>query len=76
MSKSKVRQFYCYKFNTKHLAKEKYDIKTNFNTAKKCGEIVSISDNQILRTIRDVKKIKYEKKMVDELYRERDWIKK
>lgn len=76
MSKSKVRQFYCYKFNTKHLAKEKYDIKTNFNTAKKCGEIVSISDNQILRTIRDVKKIKYEKKMVDDLYRERDWIKK
>lgn len=76
LSVNKIRQFYCYKFGTKHLAKEKFNIVTDFNTAKKSGEIIAINDNQILRTIRDLKGIVYDKDIVEELYSKRDFLKR
>lgn len=77
MPKSKTRQFYCYKFTTDRIAKSNYDIKNiYFNKAKENEEIIAITDNQILRTIRKIKGITYDKNLVDQLYAERNWIKK
>lgn len=70
------RQFFCYKFNTDRLKKFNYDIQINFNQAKQNGEIIAIADNQILRTIRDIKHIDYNKDLVEMLYKERDRLKR
>ena len=72
---TKKRQFYCYKFNTDRLKKFNYDIEIDFNSAKSNGEIIAIADNQILRTIRDIKKIKFDKQMVEDLYSQRNFLK-
>ena len=73
---TKTRQFYCYKFNTDRLRRFNYDIVVDFNTAKANGEIIAIADNQILRTIRDIKKIRFDKQTVEELYAERNRLKR
>ena len=76
MSKKTNRQFFCYKFNTDRLKKFNYDIEIDFNQAKANGEIIAIADNQILRTIRDIKHINFDKNIIESLYRERDRLKK
>lgn len=70
------RQFFCYKFNTDRLKKFNYDIEIDFNQAKANGEIIAIADNQILRTIRDIKHINFDKEVIENLYQERNRLKK
>lgn len=70
------RQFFCYKFNSDRLKKFNYDIEIDFNQAKENGEIIAIADNQILRTIRDIKHIEFDKNIIEKLYAEREFIKK
>lgn len=48
------RQLYTMKFQSSRLKKYKYDIKIDYYKALENGEIIALSDNQLLRTIRDV----------------------
>ena len=52
----KINLFEVYKFQTKILADKGYNINRNVEEARNNKEIISIGDNQILRTIRDVRK--------------------
>lgn len=77
MSQKKSRQFYCYKFTTDRIAESHYEINDMyFNKARENDEIIAISDNQILRTIRDIKGIDFNPEIVEELIRERNGVKK
>ena len=73
--RKRERQFFCYKFSSTRLRKEKYNICTNFNEARRCNEIIAIGDNQILRSIRDIKNIHFDVNVVEELYEERNKLK-
>ena len=73
--RKRERQFFCYKFSSSRLKKQKYNIKTNFNEARRDNEIIAIGDNQILRSIRDIKNIRFDVEVVDSLYEERNKIK-
>jgi hypothetical protein len=70
------RQFYTYKFKSSRLKEFNYNININFDIAKELKEIVALADNQILRSIRDIRKhtIKYDH--IEKLYQERDIRKK
>ena len=48
------RQLYTMKFQSSRLKKYKYDIQVDYYKALENGEIIALSDNQLLRTIRDV----------------------
>lgn len=48
------RQLYTMKFHSSRLKKFNYNIKIDYQQALENGEIIALSDNQILRTIRDV----------------------
>jgi len=66
------RQFYTYKFKSSRLKEFNYDIDLSFNKAKELKEVVALADNQILRSIRDIRKhsIKYEH--IENLFKERN----
>jgi len=66
------RQFYTYKFKSSRLKEFNYDIDLPFNKAKELKEVVALADNQILRSIRDIRKhsIKYEH--IENLFKERN----
>ena len=51
----KLQQFYVLKFNSSRLKKCNYDIKIDIKTARKNDEIISLGDNQVLRSIRKIK---------------------
>lgn len=48
------RQLFTMKFNSSRLKKFGYDIKIDYNSALENGEIIALSDSQMLRTIREV----------------------
>ena len=50
----KLQQYYIFKFDSKRLMKDNYDIQLNPWQARKNGELVSIGDSQMLRTLRDI----------------------
>jgi hypothetical protein len=50
----KNRQLYTIKFKSSRLKKYNYDIKIDYKEALENGEIIALSDNQMLRTIRKV----------------------
>lgn len=68
-------QYFTFKFNSSRLKEFNYNIKLTFKEAKKFNEIISLFDNQILRSIRDIKKISCED-MIRTLYIEKEKIKK
>ena len=68
-------QYFTFKFNSSRLKEFNYNIKLTFKEAKKFNEIISLFDNQILRSIRDIKKISCEDKLRT-LYIEKEKIKK
>lgn len=70
------RQFYTMKFHSSRLKQSNYDINLTFNEGKKNNEIIALADNQILRTIRDIRKQDVDKNVIENLYQERDLIKK
>lgn len=55
----KNRQLYTMKFKSSRLKKFDYNIKINYQEALSNGEIIALSDNQMLRTIRKVVLEKY-----------------
>ena len=65
------RQFYTLKFNSSKLRALNYCVNTTFDEAHALGEIVSLGDSQMLRSIRDVRKRTVDKDKVERLYAER-----
>ena len=51
----KLQQFYVLKFNSGRLKKDDYKIDITVKTARNNGELVSLGDNQVLRSIRKIK---------------------
>lgn len=70
------RQFYVVKFLSSRLKKFNYNITMTFNEGKETKEIVALSDNQILRSIRDIRNQNVDKELIEELFKERDKLKK
>ena len=70
------RQLYTMKFKSSRLKEYDYDIELTSQQAKINGELIALSDNQILRSIRKItgKKINYE--LLEQWYQERDELKK
>ena len=70
------RQFYTLKFKSSRLKEYNYNIDIVFDEAKELKEIIALADNQILRSIRDIRKrtVKYEN--LERLFRERNIRKK
>lgn len=71
------RQFYTLKFHSSDLKFYNYNIPNlTFNEAKNKNKIIALADNQILRTIRDIKNQDVDMNIVEDLYQTRDKIKK
>jgi hypothetical protein len=73
----KIDLFYILKLNISTILESKSNITTSFEDAKKYGWVVSIGDNQVLKFIRDIKCIDFDKQRlkIAELYKERNIIK-
>ncbi len=70
------RQFYVYKFNSSWLKEYNFKINISFEEALKYKKIISLSDNQMLRLIRDIKGQKHDKQSIEVYYNQRDKIKR
>lgn len=71
------RQFYTLKFHSSDLKFYNYNIPNlTFNEAKNKNKIIALADNQILRTIRDIKNQDVDMNIVEDLYQTRNKIKK
>lgn len=70
------RQFYTMKFMSSRLKEYEYNFNLTFEEAQINGEIIALADNQILRSIRDIKNKKVDLVQLEEWYAERDKLKK
>lgn len=70
----KLQQFFIYKFETDRLNKSNYNINIDMKQARKNNELISLADNQVLRSIRKIAKIDIDFKIVDNLFLERKRI--
>jgi hypothetical protein len=66
------RQFYTYKFKSSRLKEFNYNIELTFDKAKELKEVVALADNQILRSIRDIRKRTVKHDHIENLYKERN----
>ena len=73
--KKKMNLFYTMKINTSDVINNNYYIRTSFDLLRKNGSIVSLGDNQIFVFIRRLKEIEFKKEHVDELFKERNYLK-
>lgn len=64
------------KFHSSALKKHNYNIDLTFNQGKSTNTIITLADNQILRTIRDIRNQDFDKELIESLYKERDLLKK
>jgi hypothetical protein len=69
------RQFYTYKFKTSRLKEFNYDVTLDFNQARLSKELIALADNQVLRSIRDIRGRQDNFGEIEYLYRERDRVK-
>ena len=70
------RQFYTYKFKSSRLKAYNYNIDITFDKAKEVKEVIALADNQILRSIRDIRKRAVNYIKLERLFKERDIRKK
>lgn len=70
------RQFYTYKFKSSRLKEFNYNINISFDDAKELKEVIALADNQILRSIRDIRKRTVNYDNLEMLYKERNVRKK
>jgi hypothetical protein len=66
------RQFYTYKFKSSRLKVYNYNINITFDKAKEIKEVIALADNQILRSIRDIRKRTIDYQKLERLFKERD----
>jgi hypothetical protein len=64
------------KFKSSRLKEFDYNVLQNFDEAKENGEIIALADNQILRSIRDIKNHKIDLDKLENWFSERDKLKK
>lgn len=64
------------KFESKVLKEFNYSIDITFDQAKKNGQIIAMSDSQMLRSIRYIKDKDIDYNYINELYRQRDSLRK
>jgi hypothetical protein len=67
--------FFILKLNTSYIVRNNYNINLTFQEAKKENLVISLGDNQLLKFIRQIKEKKYDKSVIDSLYKERDALK-
>ena len=72
----KIRQFFVAKFKSSRLKQFKYNVDCTFRDLFYNGEIVQLADNQVLRSIRNIKNIEVDFNEVDNLYKRRNEIKR
>jgi len=72
----KLQQYYIFKIPTSHLRNENYNIELAISDARRRGEIVSIGDSQMLRSLRDIKGQIIEPNQICDLLLEKRRIKK
>lgn len=65
------RQLFTLKFKTSRLKEFGYNIDITFDEAKELNEIIALADNQILRSIRDIRKRVICSDRIERLYLER-----
>ena len=70
------RQLYTMKFKSLRLKEYNYNITLTPKQAKKNGELIALSDNQILRSIRKITNKQIDYDLLEQWYKERDLLKK
>lgn len=70
------RQLYTMKFKSLRLKEYGYNISLTPKEAKKNGELIALSDNQILRSIRKITNKQIDYDLLERRYKERDLLKK
>lgn len=70
------RLFYTAKFDSDYIIYCKSDIKSNFFELFRAGNIISLADSQVLKTIRQLTKHHVDLNKIEQWYEERDRIKK
>ena len=73
--KSKIQQYYIYKFHTERLKDSDYNIKINPHQARKNGEMISIGKSQMLKSLQDIKGINYTRDEIEDLFTQKRKIK-
>ena len=73
----KIDLFYILKLNVSIILENNNNISTKFEEAKKHGWVVTIGDNQVLKFIKDIKCIDFDKQRlrIAELYKVRNILK-
>ncbi|MCY8088742.1 hypothetical protein MOB87_13995 [Bacillus sonorensis] len=70
------KQFYTYKFNSSRLKEFGYNITLSFQEAQEYNEVIALFDNQILRSIRDIKNEIIDYTYLETLHKEKEHLQK
>ncbi|CAI8775599.1 hypothetical protein CHCC14809_2219 [Bacillus licheniformis] len=68
------KQFYTYKFNSSRLKEFGYNISLSFEEAQEYNEVIALFDNQILRSIRDIKNKEVDYTYLESLNKEKETL--
>ncbi len=68
------RQLYTLKFKSSRLKEFDYNIDISFQEAKDLKEVIGLSDSQLLRSIRDIRKRKINSEKLERLFKIRDYL--
>jgi len=71
----KTQQYFILKFNTDRLKNANNNVTITINDARRNGELISIGDSQVLKSLRAVKKQDYDQQVVNSLVDEKRRIK-
>jgi hypothetical protein len=72
----KLQQYYIFKLSTSRLKKSNYSISLTLDDARKMGEVVSIGDSQMLRSLRQLKDQQIDSTTISQLFSEKRKIKR
>lgn len=72
---TKIQQYYIFKFSTERLKNSNYNIKINPHQARKNGELISLGESQMLKSLREIKGRHYTKDEIDDLFNQKRKIK-
>ena len=70
------RLFYTIKLSSSLLQEFQYNINLSFEDALSAGLVISLSDSQMLKSIRDITGQKIDRQQLEEWFAERDRLKK
>ena len=70
------RLFYTVKLSSSLLKEYKYNISITFENCLKSGLIISLSDSQMLKSVREITGQKIDRVMLEEWYLEREFKRK